>query len=331
MRLEDYWYTRNAVASLLLPLAWLFRLISALRRQYYRKRNANRLPLPVPVIVVGNITVGGTGKTPLVIWLVEFLRSQGFKPGVISRGYGGQAKNWPLFVTPDSDPAKVGDEPVLIASHCACPMAVGPDRTEVARTLLQAHECNVLISDDGLQHYALLRDLEIAVIDGERRLGNGYCLPAGPLRESPHRLREVDFVVITDGVVTGKEFLMKLEGTTAINMVAPEVSKSISDFKDVQIDAMAGIGNPERFFKMLNSYELDIIKHPFPDHYDFTPKDLAFADNRPVFMTEKDAVKIKGIAKRNFWYIPVTAKLDSEFGEKILDSLKETFRGQKAT
>ena len=218
--LDRYGYSLNGVAILLWPLSLLFGLVARVRRWCYQHGLRHSTAVAAPLIVVGNITVGGTGKTPLVAHLVDLLREAGYQPGVISRGYGGQSKQWPLRVMADSDPRQVGDEPVLLARRCHCPVVVGPDRVAAAQTLLETYRCNVILSDDGLQHYRLRRDLEIAVVDGFRRLGNGACLPAGPLREPPSRLREVDFVV-GNGVARGGEYLMSLRGDTVIHLADP--------------------------------------------------------------------------------------------------------------
>ncbi len=209
--LDRYGYSLNLVSVLLWPLSLLFGTVVRLRRWLYQQGFGRNETFTVPLIVVGNITVGGTGKTPLVARLVELLREAGYQPGVISRGYGGQSAQWPRHVAADSDPLQVGDEPLLLAQRCRCPVVVGPDRIAAARALLATYPCNVIISDDGLQHYPLRRDIEIAVVDGFRRLGNAACLPAGPLREPPSRLRDVDFVV-GNGAARGDEYLMCLRG-----------------------------------------------------------------------------------------------------------------------
>ncbi len=316
--LEYYWYNRNSVSILLIPLAWIFSALSRLRRIYYYCRNRFQMPLPVPVIVVGNLTVGGTGKTPLVIWLAEFLKSQGFAPGIISRGYGGKSKNWPQFVTANSDPRLVGDEPVLIASHSVCPVAVGRRRTQVARALLKKYNCNVIVSDDGLQHYALLRDIEIVVVDGIRRFGNGYCMPAGPLRESTQRLLRADFV-ITNGKPEKNEYGMELRGNIAVNLSQSGLIRPLEEFQSQSIVyAIAGIGYPERFFSMLRARGLEVQELAFPDHHQFRPSELKAIDDFPCLMTEKDAVKIKRWARSNYWYVPVTAIPHPAFIEDLI-------------
>ncbi len=217
-RAEDVWYNDAWLGILLLPLAYVFSDIVRLRRFCYQKGIAKSFRLPVPVIVVGNITVGGTGKTPLVIWLANRLTEAGFKPGIISRGYGGQSETWPRIVNQQSNVNQIGDEPYLIFRQTQLPMVVGPDRVESGKKLLSKFDCNVIISDDGLQHYKLQRDIEIMVIDGERRFGNGYMLPAGPLREPVSRLQSIDFVVVNGEKYEENEIAMQLTGDTAVNL-----------------------------------------------------------------------------------------------------------------
>lgn len=321
-RLDEYWYQRNLFSLILLPVTWLLLLLVILRRYLYQIGLLTSTKISVPVIIVGNITVGGTGKTPLVIALVKLLRESGYHPGVISRGYGGKAKNWPQQVRQDSDPSMVGDEPVLIARSCAVPMAVGPDRVTAARQVLQYHDCDVLVSDDGLQHYALQRDIEIAVIDGIRRFGNGYCLPSGPLREPVSRLSSVDFVV-TNGLAMRLEYPMKLQGLHAVNLVSGE-KRLLSEFSNTTVHAVAAIGNPERFFNMLKKCSINVITHPYPDHYAYKMSDLEFTDDHAVFMTEKDAVKCASYVSDNMWVVPVQAILDERFTSRLLRILKKT-------
>lgn len=316
------WYRTTALTLLLLPLSWLFRGAAALRRLAYRRGWRKTYRMPAPVIIVGNITVGGTGKTPLVIWLIEFLQRQGCRPGVISRGYGGKAKAWPGEVTPDSDPYEVGDEPVLIARHARCPVVVGPNRVLAAQTLLANYDCDVIVSDDGLQHYALERDVEIAVIDGERRHGNRQCLPAGPLREPIQRLREVDIVVANGGGRPG-EYVMNLAGERARNLADESRWLPLSEFRGEPVHAVAGIGHPERFFNALRKQGLSITAHRFPDHHRYRARDLNFGDASPVLMTEKDAVKCRAIAASHHWYVPVEAKIAEALGQRVLALLKK--------
>ncbi len=302
--LEHYWQTRNGVAWALLPLSWLYCVAVALRRVAYRNRLLVSHNLPVSVIVVGNISVGGTGKTPLVIWLVRHLKTLGYTPGIVTRGYGGASSRWPRVVQQDSDPGEVGDEAVLLARNGDCPVVAGPERVENGRILVEEYHCDLIVSDDGLQHYALNRDLEIAVIDGGRRFGNGFCLPAGPLRELPARLRRADLVV-TNGSASTHELWIQLRAEHAVNLRDPLLVKPLEAFRGERIIALAGIGNPSRFFGMLRGFGLNIEERPFPDHHGFRPRDLSGFGETPVLMTEKDAVKCEGFAGGNCWYVPV--------------------------
>jgi tetraacyldisaccharide 4'-kinase len=317
--IEKSWYGARPLWPLL-PLSWLFRVIAAFRRWAYRSGLKKRVRLPVPVIIVGNISVGGTGKTPFVIWLVERLQQAGYRPGIITRGYGGQARTWPQAVTAISDPVQVGDEPVLLAQRCQCPIVAGPDRVLDAQQLL-AQGCNVIISDDGLQHYRLQRDIEIVVIDGERRLGNGHCLPAGPLREPASRLQDVDFV-IANGRVQSEEVLMTLIQGQAYALQGQGSACNLQNFNKGQVHAVAGIGHPGRFFAQLRNRGLQVIEHPFPDHYPYKSVDLQFNDDLPVLMTEKDAVKYRPYATHAHWYVPVVAQLPAEFEHRLLTKLR---------
>ncbi len=318
-RLDHYWYSRNRISLLLLPLSWIFCLIVWLRRLAYRLRLFTVYKSSVPVIVVGNITVGGTGKTPLVIWLADYLQQQGFCPGIISRGYGGNAQSWPQPVEDDSDPRLMGDEPVMIARRSGCPMWVGPNRPETARALLQSTDCDIIISDDGLQHYALGRDIEIAVIDGKRLLGNGFCLPAGPLRERAARLSKVDMLVVNDGEWQ-EGYQMTLEGGRMVNLKDPSLTSDLAAFSGYEVHGIAGIGHPRRFFDALRRYGLKVMEHPFDDHHQYIAQEVTPGDELSVIMTEKDAVKCSGFAKEHHWYLEVYAKLDGAFSQQ-LDSL----------
>ncbi len=317
----DIWYKDQVIGLWLSPLGFLFNDAVRFRRFLYRLGILKSHTLPVPVIIVGNITVGGTGKTPLIIWLAEFLKESGFKPGIISRGYGGKAESWPQWVTFDSDAKNTGDEALLIAKQTGCPMAVGPLRVDAAKLLLSKADCNVILSDDGLQHYALNRTIEIAVIDGERRFGNGYCLPAGPLREPIERLQNVDFIIVNGEKSEDNELSMRLVGDQLVNLVTGE-QKPLAEFKGVECHALAGIGNPERFFNVLEAAGLLCKTHNFPDHYPFQHHDIEFNDNKPVLMTEKDAVKCRAFAGKQHWYLPVKAVPEAAFSEQLLNLLK---------
>lgn len=321
-RLESYWTKKNFVAGLLLPLAWLFTALAWLRRVAYRLGVFKVTRLAVPVIVIGNITVGGTGKTPLTMWLVERLRAAGFTPGVVSRGYGGRATRWPQWVTADSDPGQVGDEPVLIAQHVACPVAVAPRRIAAARMVLERAPCDVLICDDGLQHYALARDVEIAVVDAVRKFGNNWRLPAGPLRESVARLRSVDFVVM-HGTTSTTELTMQLELGSAYNLRDRGSVREVALFRGKVVHAVAGIGHPARFFQQLRAAGVELIEHPFPDHHDYSASDLNFGDDRPILMTEKDAVKCCAFAAAHCWVVTAQARVDERLATLVLEKLKK--------
>lgn len=326
--LEDAWYKDMYISALIMPLSMLYLDIIRLRRWLYKIGILKSTRLPIPVIIVGNLTVGGTGKTPLVVWLVEFLRQQGYQPGVISRGYAGKAEQAPpQVVTVDSDAAQVGDEALLLARRCNCPIVVNPDRPAAGRHLLAHFDCNILISDDGLQHYALQRDIEIVVVDGERRFGNGYCLPAGPLREPQTRLQQVDLVVANGGAAElDGEFLMQCRGQELINLLSGE-RKPLADFVDQNCRAIAGIGNPQRFFKQLAEAGLNCETIAFPDHHAFAAANLHFKDGKPLIMTEKDAVKCGSFAQANHWYLPISAELAESFSQQLLQLLKDKTHG----
>ena len=320
------WYGAARAPWFLRPLAALFGLVARLRRRR-QQAQAREQRLPVPVVVVGNIAVGGTGKTPFVIWLVERLREWGWKPGVVSRGYGGNAPRWPQQVKPDSDPALVGDEPVLIARHAGCPVFVGPDRVLAAQRLLAAGGVDIVVSDDGLQHYRLWRDLEIVVVDATRGLGNGKLLPAGPLREPAARLDEVGLVV-----VNGSGWTAPAGRPVAMRLVAQEARKldgsgarPLGAFAGQTVHAVAGIGNPARFFAMLSQQNIGLVMHPFPDHHAFARADLEFGDELPVFMTEKDAVKCGAFAAPGHWVVPVEARIEPD-GVALVQELTHALR-----
>lgn len=319
--LNEVWYKDHFVGTWLMPFSFVFTDVAKFRRWMYKKGYKPVEKLSVPVIIVGNITLGGTGKTPLVIYLAQQLKQQGFKPGVISRGYGGQSETWPQQVTAESDAQQIGDEPLLIAQQAGCPVAVGPVRADSARLLLENEACDVIISDDGLQHYALHRDIEIVVIDGVRRFGNNFCLPSGPLREPQERIQEVDFVICNGGEPEENEILMQLEGAYAINMQTQE-RKPLVEFKELSCQAMAGIGNPQRFFDLLKQYGLECQTDSFPDHYAYTEKDIRYQGVQAVLMTEKDAVKCLSFASEQHWFVPVQAKLDSSFIENLISLLR---------
>lgn len=321
-RLMDWnaiWYSRPP-SYFLRGLSSIFNVIVKLRRYLYRSGYYKTTRIPVPVIVVGNLTVGGTGKTPFVIWLARYLTERGYHPGLISRGYGGSAPVYPQLVQCESDPSVVGDEALLLVQKTQSPVVVAPLRVKAAEYLLARYPAvNVIICDDGLQHYALARDIEIVVIDGERYFGNQYCLPAGPLREPLSRLNEVDYRVINQGISGDGEYQMKLPMGDWVNLSDPSLNKHSIDFirTGKVVHAVAGIGHPQRFFNALRDQGLNIVEHPFPDHYFFQENDFAPMGDEPIVMTEKDAVKCKKFAQANYWYCPVSAKVDDALGQSL--------------
>ena len=319
--LQWHWYRITPLHLLLLPLSLLFYLVATLRRLFFRYGIFQRVKIPTPVIIIGNISVGGTGKTPLTLWLAEQLLANGWHPGIISRGFGGSG-NKPQQVFYNSDPASVGDEPVLMAQRKLCPVWVGRDRPAVALALLIAHpECDVILSDDGLQHYRLQRDVEVVVIDGIRRFGNGFLLPAGPLRELPSRMREADAVVINGGEAKPEEFPMHLDGIHFYNFLNPNITATADEFKDQCVHAIAGIGHPERFFQHLRNMGLSIHAHPYPDHYRYGEEDLTYDGANALLMTEKDAVKCIGLGDERCWVLRVEAHLDTALIQLILKKI----------
>jgi tetraacyldisaccharide 4'-kinase len=322
--LQRQWYAEAQPPWGLRALSRGFGTAVALRRGYYRSHG--QAALGAPVIVVGNLSVGGTGKTPLVIALAELLREHGWSPGVISRGYGGSAR-MPREVACDSDPAEVGDEPLLIRQRVGGPVFVSPKRLEAARAAIEAG-ADVVVSDDGLQHYALPRDIEIAVVDGMRRFGNGRLLPAGPLREPVERLASVDFVICNGGEPEPGELSMTLEGEAAVRLADGE-RRPLAAFAGRKTVAMAGIGNPQRFFSHLAAAGLNFEPLAWPDHHAYSMDDFrSIPEDMPVLMTEKDAVKCRRLDDPRIWYIPVSARLDPAFAPRLLTILERIRHGQ---
>lgn len=320
----ERWHQGHPILRLLLPLSWLFSWLAARRRRAYACGKKSVWQAPVPIIIVGNISVGGTGKTPLTQALVVQLRANGWHPGIISRGYGGRCA-YPCEVSVDASPADVGDEPLLLAKACAVPVVVDPVRSRGAAHLLALHpECNVIISDDGLQHYALARDIEIAVIDGKRGLGSGWALPAGPLREPLSRLSEVDFVVLNGswclpGPMPENAHTMVLEPQAWCPVSANQAEQTPPTKGPVH--AIAGIGHPPRFFELLAGLGYGPESHAFPDHHAYRAEDLRFEPTLPLVMTEKDAVKCAHIAPPNSWYVPIQAMLPEAFWQALFARL----------
>jgi len=321
------WYQGHPAKWLLLPLSGLFWIISHARRALFRWGLKQTQTLPVPVIVVGNISAGGSGKTPTVIYLIELLRQQGYKPGVISRGYGVNIDGV-VAVNHNAKAREVGDEPAMIVARTHVPTVVGANRIAAANKLLADFDVDVIISDDGLQHYALGRDIEIALVDGERRYGNHYLLPAGPLREGLWRLSSVDFVINNGGPVQDDEVLMTL-APAPLCQVASGLADQFN--QEQSVVAMAGIGNPQRFFKSISQLGYKIVQTvEFADHQAFDKTQLsALSVQDSLLMTEKDAVKCRDFAQSNWWYLPVNANLNPEFDHALLSQLQQVAHTKK--
>jgi tetraacyldisaccharide 4'-kinase len=315
--LNGIWYERASPPWWLLPLSLTYGAVSGSRRFLYSHHLRRATRMPCPVVVVGNLSVGGTGKTPLVCWLVAHLAERGYTPGVVTRGYGGSSRDVRRISASD-DPNVVGDESVLLARRTGAPVAIGRDRPAAAQLLVSAG-CNVIVSDDGLQHYALARDCEVVVIDGDRRFGNGWLLPAGPLREAPGRLSVADAIVVNGGrALLPGALSMRLEAKNAVALRSGAV-RPLRAFAGKSIHAIAGIGNPERFFNMLRSRGIEVFGRPLADHARLTYGDIDFGDDKSVLMTEKDAVKCAAFAGEQHWYVPVTACFDGGESGTLLD------------
>jgi len=301
-----------------LPLTGLYWLLVTLRRGLYESGVLGSRRAAAPVIVVGNITAGGTGKTPVTIWLARELKARGFSPGIVSRGYGGSKSSTSMRVDVASDPAVVGDEPVLMARRSGCPIVVDADRIRAVEMLV-ADGADVVIADDGLQHYRLARSYEICVIDGARGVGNGHLLPAGPLRETLARLNEVDQVLLNGVLRKRVAALAAVEQHALVfELVASEVcrlngslTRPIERFRGTTVHGVAAIGNPQRFFDLLRTHGMQVIEHAFPDHAPITRRELKFGDHFEILMTEKDAVKLGRAVDDKLWSVPVSLKMDS--------------------
>ena len=300
------WYGKRIPPLWTMPAAMVFAAIVAARRGLYRRGWFKVSRLSCPVIVVGNLSVGGTGKTPLVCWIVDKLKAQGRRPGIVTRGYGG-SESAPQLIDGNADPVLHGDEPVMMARRAGVPVGVGRDRPAAAQLLIDAN-CDVIVSDDGMQHYALGRDCEIVVVDGDRRFGNGWVLPAGPLREPIARLKTADAVVVNGGrgLLDGA-LAMKLDGIEAVSVLGGTV-RSLLSFVGDSVHAVAGIGNPDRFFNMLRAHGVQVCGHTLDDHAQISSQMILFDDQKPVLMTEKDAVKCAPVADARHWFVPVTAQ-----------------------
>ena len=325
------WQKRGLWAWLTSPLGGLVCLLAYLKRKAYEDGYFSQNQLNMPLIVAGNLSVGGAGKTPLVAHLSKLLLAQGYQPGILCRGYKGEAEHWPQLATTHSDPLLLGDEAVMLARQTGCPVMAGPDRTVSAQRLIVEHDCNVLISDDGFQHLKLSRDVDIVVIDGARGLGNRFCLPSGPLRESPSALRSADMLVM-HGEAAEKSIPLPKDVTTHGMQLIPGTLYKLSDhstaedlpvLKHGRFHAIAGIGHPQRFFKLLHKQGFDIIEHAFADHHVYSESDLRFADSLPFITTEKDAIKLAHFkSAQTIWVLPVVADLDAAFDATILEKLQ---------
>jgi len=318
---EAVWYADHPLSYALLPLSWFYCSGVRLRRLAYRREWLRSRRLPVPVIVVGNLTVGGTGKTPLVLGVTDLLHRWGHRPGILVRGYGGRGTRWPRLVTGDADPLEVGDEPVLLARCSGSPVVAGADRVAAGELLLSSSGCDMIVSDDGLQHYGLQRDLEILVVDASRRFGNGRCLPAGPLREPEVRDRPADLTLCNGGPCPEGQ-VMHLVPRRLVNLSDQGTTRDLGELRGQRVTAVAGIGNPDRFFTFLRREGLHVDERPYPDHHPFRREDVASWPPGPVVLTEKDAVKCAGLARPNLWYLPVVSRLPGEFERLLLEKLK---------
>ncbi len=314
---SNFWYTRSGWRWLLWPLAFFYQNVVRMRA-YYLQRFKQRV-FNVPIIVVGNITVGGVGKTPLVIALAKQLQDRGLTVGIVSRGYGATVRAFPHEVCPDDTACKVGDEPQLLAQKTKCPVVIAPNRVDAVQYLLDKYACQVIISDDGLQHYAMGRAIEIAVIDGAREFGNGLCLPAGPLREPVDRLKRVDFIVMNGRCANAPRFETQFGKIMHGMELRPEGLRQLLTGKPVIIEqltspvaAIAGIGHPQRFFDTLTRLGIVFNPYPFADHFSFKPQDLCVSE-KTVVMTEKDAVKCYPFATDKMYFLPVNAHVCEDF------------------
>jgi tetraacyldisaccharide 4'-kinase len=325
--LEKHWYRLSPLHLLLGPVSLIFRALSAIRRRLYRIGVLHSSKLPVPVIIIGNINVGGTGKTPFTLWLAQQLLDNGWHPAIISRGYTKakhQRPDIPHSVEKTDSPDEVGDEPLLMVQRDLCPVWIGRNRVAVAHALLQAHpECDVILSDDGLQHYRLQRDLEIVVVDGKRGFGNGLLLPAGPLREPVSRLQSADMVVVNGGSAKAGEYAMHLSGSSFYNLLNPDKSLPANAFAEQRVHAIAGIGHPERFFSHLLQLGISAQTHAFPDHHRYTAADIMFGDAEAILMTEKDAVKCATFATEQCWVLRVDAQIDPALAQLIIEKINQ--------
>ena len=328
--IEKLWYGKNKSFWLLLPFSFLYGLISCVRRQLYKLGIFKSWQSPVPIIVIGNLSAGGNGKTPLAISLIEALKAKGLKVGLVSRGYGGKSNHYPLILDENTSTKQAGDEPVLIYHRTHVPVAVAPKRVDAVKALLDSHQLDVILTDDGLQHYALARDIEIVVVDGKRLFGNGWWIPAGPMRERRSRLKSVDLIIINGD--SSEDFINQYPDRTFTMQLIPDHVVNLSTNKQCELSALhhiyaiAGISNPKRFFDMLTQMGADLVHtESFADHQNFTLPLLekVVGTNQTLLMTEKDAVKCRQFALPNWWYLPIDAVIPDQVIEKIYSLFEE--------
>lgn len=319
---DRLWYGKGRPLWPLYPLAWLYRFIAERRRRAAWK--AKDTVIPVPVVVVGNITAGGTGKSPLTAMLAQLLADKGWRPVILTRGYGGKSDRYPLQVLPGTLASEAGDEPVMLSAQAGCPVVVDPDRRRGALWALDQQLGTIMLCDDGLQHYRLPRDVELAVFDGQRGLGNGALIPVGPLRELPRRLESVDFIVTNGGWLSDLDHRQQFTMTllpTGIRHLSTGRQISLDEIKGKPVVAVAGIGNPARFFDTLRSLGAQVTERALPDHHQFRPEDLECDAGQWLVMTAKDAVKCRDIAPENAWVLEVEAQLPDAFSEAFLSTV----------
>ncbi len=324
MNLTKAWYQRRKWLYLLWPLSMLYRIIIFLRKYMYKVGLKSVQHFSPLVIVVGNVVVGGTGKSPMVSYLAKLLTQQGLRVGLISRGYKGKARSWPQIVCRDSDPVLVGDEAVMLVQQTGCVMAVGPDRPAALAALLQKYQLDCIISDDGLQHHALGRDLEIIMMDAQRGIGNGMLLPAGPLREPSQRLQQEEFLVMS-GEGVNDHYHMQLVPAQVVHLLTGQ-QRSLAEFAEENIAAMAGIGHPEKYFTLLDKAGLQFESYAFADHHRYAVEDLNKIKEPVILMTAKDAVKCQSFADARCWAVHVDAQVSAEFEEQLQIKVKQLLR-----
>ena len=319
--IDKLWYKKNVIFYILIPLEIFYWALLQTKNILYRIGILKVKKLDVPVIVVGNLTVGGTGKPPLVIEIVRSLLKNGYSPGIICRGYGGKMKNLPHLITKEDRFLLAGDDALLLLEETKCPVVIDSNKIRGCYALLNNERIDTIISDDGLQHPQLARDIEIAVVDGKRRCGNGPLIPAGPLRESAARLNKIDLVVVNGGSKMKNEYSMSGTLTYAVRLLDGK-KKELSTFEQETIDAICGIGNPDRFFDDLNNAGVKVRKHYYPDHYLYKPEDLCKFNSSRLFMTSKDAIKCRQFAQIDWWVIPQSIEIENDFTVALLEKLK---------